>query len=164
MKEITINELSDVFKTVGKDWLLVGAGDQKGHNEMTASWGMLGELWGKHVAEVFIRPQRYTWEKVKESDLLVLQVLPESLHDLHKVFGSESGRDVDKTKKTGLTPVYEDGYTYFQEAKTVIVLKKLYVEQLKEESFLSGEVPASCYPEKDYHYAVIGEIVKILEQ
>jgi len=164
MKEIKLNELSDVFETIGKDWLLIGAGDEKGHNEMTASWGMLGELWGKHVAAVFIRPQRYTWELVKESDTLVLQVLPEELHGLHAVFGNESGRDVDKTKKTGLTPVYEDGYTYFREAKTVIVLKKIYVDRLKEESFLTGEVPASCYPEKDYHYVVVGEIKKVMER
>jgi len=164
MKEITVNECSNVFKTIGQDWLLIGAGDASGHNEMTASWGMLGELWGKHVATVFIRPQRYTWELVKDHDLLVLQVLPEELHHLHKVFGNESGREVDKTQKTGLTPVYADGYTYFKEAKTVIVLKKLYVDRLKEEGFVTEKIPASCYPERDYHYVVVGEIQKIMER
>ncbi len=163
MKEIEVTAYDNVFDTIGKEWLLIGAGDRNGHNEMTGSWGMMGELWGKHVVTVFIRPQRYTWQLVKDRDLLVIQVLPPHLHKLHSVFGSESGRDIDKAEKTGLTPVYEDGYTYYKEAETVIVLKKLYVDQLKEACFMTEEVPDGVYPEKDYHYVVVGEIVKVLQ-
>ena len=40
------------FKMIGKDWMLVTAGDQNGWNTMTASWGFMGVMWGKNVAEI----------------------------------------------------------------------------------------------------------------
>ena len=48
------------FKMVGKDWMLVTAGDENGWNTMTASWGFMGVMWGKNAAVTVIRPQRYT--------------------------------------------------------------------------------------------------------
>ena len=47
-------ELGNACRMIGKDWMLVCAGD----NAMTASWGGMGVLWNKPVAFVFIRPQR----------------------------------------------------------------------------------------------------------
>ena len=64
---------------------------------------------------------------------------------------------------TGLTPVFADGTVYFEEARLVLICKKLYVQDLKEECF----VDTGCltwYPEKDYHRMFIGEIVKVLEK
>ncbi|MGN1132954.1 MAG: flavin reductase family protein, partial [Oscillospiraceae bacterium] len=48
------------FQMIGKDWMLVTAGNEKSWNTMTASWGFAGVMWGKNVAEAVIRPQRYT--------------------------------------------------------------------------------------------------------
>ena len=42
--------------------MLITAGDENRHNAMTASWGGVGELWGKYVSTIYIRPQRYTLE------------------------------------------------------------------------------------------------------
>ena len=33
------------FTKVGKDWMLITAGDEKGFNSMTASWGGFGIMW-----------------------------------------------------------------------------------------------------------------------
>lgn len=152
----------NVFNTVGKDWLLVGAGDEKGHNAMTASWGLMGVLWGEPVAEVFIRPSRYTKKFVDENEYFSIQVLPEALHGAHKVFGSMSGRDVDKVKESGLTPVFTEKAPYYAEARTVLILRKLYAEPFKEEAFLVPETREKNYPERDYHTAYVGKIEKIL--
>ena len=60
-KEISVNDWSDnLFTRIGKDWMLVTAGDREKSNTMTASWGGAGILWNKPVAFSFIRPQRYT--------------------------------------------------------------------------------------------------------
>ena len=40
-------------------------------NTITASWGGFGVLWGKNVAFIFIRPQRYTKEFVENSGYLL---------------------------------------------------------------------------------------------
>ena len=61
MKEIKPEELQkNPFQMIGKEWLLVTAEKEGKTNTMTASWGGVGIMWGKPVAYVFIRPQRYT--------------------------------------------------------------------------------------------------------
>lgn len=76
--------------------------------------------------------------------------------------GSVSGRDEDKIAKTGLTPVYEDGTTYFAEAKLVLVCKKMYAQELKEDGFFYQETIDQSYPLRDYHTMYIGKIEKVL--
>lgn len=39
---------------------------------MTVSWGGIGELWGKDVAMIFIRPQRYTYEFIEREDYFTM--------------------------------------------------------------------------------------------
>ena len=49
--EIDPQELTDnVFKLIGRDWMLITAGDERRCNTMTASWGGLGVLWNANVA------------------------------------------------------------------------------------------------------------------
>jgi hypothetical protein len=50
LKETNIENLSDnMFKLIGKDWMLIAAGTKEKYNMMTASWAGLGILWGKHI-------------------------------------------------------------------------------------------------------------------
>ena len=47
-REISVEQLKDnPFTLINKDWMLITAGDGEKHNTMTASWGGVGELWGK---------------------------------------------------------------------------------------------------------------------
>ena len=67
MRKIDISVLKDnVIDLIGKQWMLITAGNIDHYNMMTASWGTIGFLWGKPVACVVIRPQRYTLEFVEE--------------------------------------------------------------------------------------------------
>ena len=68
-REITVENLKDnPFTLINKDWMLITAGNAQSHNTMTASWGGVGELWGKYVSTIYIRPQRYTLEFVERED------------------------------------------------------------------------------------------------
>ena len=50
-REISVEELREnPFTLINKDWMLITAGDENRHNAMTASWGGVGELWGKYDA------------------------------------------------------------------------------------------------------------------
>ena len=66
-REISLEELQfNPFQAIGKDWMLISAGDQNKVNTMTASWGGMGVLWGENVITAYIRPQRYTKEFVDQ--------------------------------------------------------------------------------------------------
>lgn len=150
------------FTMIGKEWLLVTAEKDGQSNTMTASWGGVGVMWGKNVAFVVIRPQRYTKEFIDESATFSLSVLDESYRKTLSYLGSVSGRQEDKIEKSGLTLSREDGTPYFEEANTVLICKKLYAQPYQPEHFIEKELDEKWYPSSDYHTMYIGEIEKIL--
>lgn len=160
-KEITAKDIKEnIIKSIADEWMLISAGDKDGYNMMTASWGFMGEMWGNDTAIAMIRPQRYTMEFIDKSDYYALSFYGDN-KDIHKVCGSKSGRDVNKTELTGLTPIFDYGTVYFDEARLVIICKKQYVDSLKEECFLDSE-PLKWYENKDYHKMIFGKIEKVL--
>lgn len=161
-KEISYRELNEnMTGAIADEWMLVTAGSEKdGYNMMTASWGFAGEMWGDDAVITVIRPQRHTMKYVNENDYFTLSFYGER-KDIHKVCGSMSGKDVNKTELAGLTPIFEDGVTYFDEARMVIVCKKQYVQRMAEECFTDKE-PLKWYNANDFHYIVIGKIEKVL--
>ena len=160
-KEISPKEIPDnLIKAISDEWMLITAGDREGYNMMTASWGFAGEMWGSDSVIAMIRPQRYTMKFVEESDYFTLSFYGDK-REIHKVCGSKSGRDVDKTAETGLTPVFSDNSVYFEEARLALICKKQYVDLLKEDCFID-KTPLKWYDNKDYHYMIIGKIEKVL--
>jgi flavin reductase (DIM6/NTAB) family NADH-FMN oxidoreductase RutF len=160
-KEITAKEIKrNLINAIANEWMLISAGDKNGHNMMTASWGFMGEMWGQDTAIAMIRPQRYTMEFVDKNDYYALSFYGNN-KEIHKVCGSMSGRDVDKTALTGLTPVFADNTVYFSEANLVIICKKQYVQDMDETCFIDKE-PLKWYANKDYHKMIFGKIEKVL--
>jgi flavin reductase (DIM6/NTAB) family NADH-FMN oxidoreductase RutF len=127
---------------------------------MTASWGFMGEMWGADSAIAMIRPQRYTMKFVDENDRFALSFYGDN-KAIHKICGSMSGKDVNETELTGLSPIFSDNTVYFEEARLVIICKKQLVADLKEEHFIDKE-PLKWYESKDFHKMIIGKIEKVL--
>ena len=72
-KEINVRELDrSPIQMISDDWALLTAGKEGDWNTMTVSWGGVGELWGKDVVFVFVRPQRYTLEFMEKYDEFTL--------------------------------------------------------------------------------------------
>ena len=163
-KEISVNEINEnVFEMIGKQWMLVTAAKSKEDvNTMTASWGGLGIMWGKPVAFVFIRPQRYTKEFIDNSDTLSLTFFDESYRKMLTYMGSNSGRDGDKIQNQNLTLLFEEDTPYFEEAEVVLKTKKLYAQEMGAEFLLDKEIEGKWYPEHDWHTMYVCEIEKIL--
>ena len=149
------------YKLIGTDWMLVTAGAPESFNTMTASWGCMGVLWEKQVCFCFIRPTRYTYEFVERSLYFTLSFFDDQYRSALNFCGSHSGRDIDKVKKAGITPVKEGGYVYFAEARLVLVCKKIYFQDVIPSNFLDPQI-ASLYPAKDYHRMYVGEIISCL--
>lgn len=155
--------LDNPFKLIGSDWGLVTAGNPESFNPMTVSWGGVGIMWNKPVAFTFIRPQRYTFEFIERGDSFSICFFDEQYRKALSFCGSKSGRDYDKPKEAGLTPAFtEDGVPYFEEARLVLVCKKLYGQFLNEESVLGGESVLKSYNGDAYHKMYISEIVEVL--
>lgn len=161
--EIKPNEITEnPFDLIGKDWALVTAGTKEKFNTMTISWGGVGVMWGKPVAFTFIRPQRYTMGFIENEDCYTMSFFDENYRKALNFCGSKSGRDYDKVKETGLTPAFtEEGVPYFQEAKLVLVCKKMYAQTLEDKCVLAGEEVKKWYND-DYHKMFVSEIVKVL--
>ncbi len=163
MKEINIKELKESAVSLFDDrWTLITAGDKKNWNTMTASWGALGELWNKDVCFCFIRPQRYTYEFTEREEYFTLSFFGEEYRKALAFCGRNSGRDVDKAKETGLTPMIIGGSMSFEEADIILLCKKVAYQDISPGGFLDTEIDSACYPAKDYHRMYIGEIVKCL--
>jgi flavin reductase (DIM6/NTAB) family NADH-FMN oxidoreductase RutF len=160
LKKININDLKQsATKLIGKDWMLVTAGNTESCNTMTASWGGLGELWNRPVAFIFVRPTRYTYEFIERENFFTLSFFEEKHRKTLQLCGTISGRKSDKIAESGLTPVASDnGSVFFQEAKLVLECKKLYFADLNPENFLDQNLEKH-YPHKDYHRVYVAEIV-----
>lgn len=163
-REAAIESLSfNPFEKIGKEWMLITAGDEEKSNTMTASWGGVGIMWGKNVATVYIRPTRYTKEFVDSADRLTLSFLSEDYREALGICGKISGRDVEnKWEAAGLHPYAVDGTTAVEEADMIFVCKKQYHQEMKPEYFDVTENDEKWYPQKDYHTMYIVEIEKVL--
>lgn len=159
--EISIKSVKkNLVKAIADEWMLITAGDKDGYNMMTASWGFLGEMWGEDTAMVVVRPQRYTMEFINKNDYFTISFYGDN-KAIHKICGTKSGRDVDKTALTGLTPVFLHNSVFFREANLVLVCKKQYVGDMTEDNFIDKE-PLKWYENKDYHKMIFGKIEKVL--
>jgi len=163
-KELEPAKLKEnTFKMINDDWMLISAGEENNFNTMTASWGGLGVMWFKNVSFVVVRPTRYTFEFMEKYDRYTLSFFEEEYRDALTICGSKSGRDTDKVKEAGLNPVFDNNGVYFEEAKTVMVCKKLYWQDITPDNFLADFMHEK-YPNKDYHRLYIGAIEGMYEQ
>lgn len=161
-KQINVRDIkSNLVKMISDDWMLISAGNAEASNTMTASWGFMGEMWHKDCAAVVIRPSRHTYKFTEENDCFSLCFFDEQYRDALKLCGSKSGRDIDKIKATGLTPVYSDGTVYYEQANTVVICRKMYAADLDPAAFTDKEALDS-YGGTNYHRVYVGEIVKVL--
>lgn len=150
------------FKLIGKDWMLITAGNEEKVNTMTASWGGLGVMYGKNVAYVVIRPQRYTKEFIDKEDTFSLSFFDKGHRKTLNYLGTVSGRDEDKITKSGLTLVRYNDTPYFDEANHVLICKKLFKQPLNTEGLLEERLVNTWYRNGDYHTLYIAEITDIL--
>jgi flavin reductase (DIM6/NTAB) family NADH-FMN oxidoreductase RutF len=159
LRKIEMTELENGFKLIGKDWMLVTAGNQEKYNMMTASWGGLGIMWHKDTCFIVVRPQRYTREFIEQQDTFTLSFFPEQYRKNLTLLGTKSGREIDKMKESGLTAAFtEQGNVYFEEARIILECKKTYYQDIDPNNFLDPSIEKN-YPNKDYHRMYFAEIM-----
>ncbi len=157
MKEIVKN----LCDKLNSEWALLTAGDEKGFNSMTISWGSFGVLWFKNTVTVYVRPERYTLEFLKKQKYFTVSFYDESHKKDLQILGTKTGRGTNKMQEVSLTPKFlGDGVT-FNEAKQTFVCKKLYMGQFDLNS-VDPEVKKKIYEGQQGHFVFIGEIEKVI--
>jgi len=163
MKRIEIKELDrNIVSLLSENWMLISAGNKETFNSMTASWGGLGFIWNKPIAISMIRPQRHTYNFTEKCECFTLSFYDEKYKDALKIFGSLSGRDVNKVEKTKFTPAFTpDGNPTYEEAFLTLECKKTYADFLNADSFIDKSLCDTWYPAKDFHKIYFGEIMNV---
>lgn len=161
-QKIDIQNLNmNPFLKIGKEWMLITAGNQDKVNTMTASWGGVGVLWGENVVTAYIRPQRYTKEFVDQQDCFSLSFFNGDYKKELGVLGTVSGRDQDKIKDVDFHVTYLDQVPAFEEASLVLIVEKIYEDEIKPDHFINQSLDHRWYPDKDYHTVYIAKIKSV---
>ncbi len=141
---------------------IVCAGSSEGVNGMTIGWINIGSIWGRPIATVLIRPSRHTFKVIEAGDSFTVNVMPTDLKSAVMLFGSKSGRDMDKFEAAGITPA--DGLAvkspYIAQADLVIECRIAF-KQPMDKDLISAEFVREAYSSGDYHTIYYGEIVSI---
>jgi flavin reductase (DIM6/NTAB) family NADH-FMN oxidoreductase RutF len=91
----------------GKDGVLCTVADKAGRqNLLTLGWGQIGPFYHEHpVFTIALTAKRYSWRFLQEVPEFVIAVPNDSLRSALYLCGTQSGRDLDKFRAAGLTPV-----------------------------------------------------------
>ncbi len=153
------------FTMIGDEWMLITAGKAKSRagednwNTMTASWGGLGILWGKPAAFIFVRPTRHTFGFIEPDRIFSLSFFDKKYKKALSFCGAHSGKDVNKSSESGLSPVvFPDTSIGFDEAREILTCRKMYYQDLDSHHFMESSIEEN-YPKKDYHRMYVGEII-----
>ncbi|MBR4225616.1 MAG: flavin reductase family protein [Candidatus Methanomethylophilaceae archaeon] len=157
---------SDIVGAIPKGaFLTTRSGDKT--NSMVIGWGTLGNVWGKPVFIAYVRKSRFTRELLDANPEFTVNV-PDGPYDkeIYRIFGSRSGRDMDKIAAAGVTLVDGEKVSVpgILELPMTLECKVLY-RQPQEVSLIPKDIQDRFYPRNaadsstDDHIAYIGEIV-----
>lgn len=172
MKQVNVYDYAPIILSeLGKGILLnTKSGDKI--NSMTIGWGQIGIEWGKLFFTAYIRHGRFTHKQLEENNEFTISVPLERTPQIAKSIGycgSKTGRDCDKIKEAGLTPINGISVSSpaIKELPLTIECKVIYrqeqdVENIPKEvmNFYPQEIPSdNPRSNRDYHTVYYGEIV-----
>jgi len=179
-REISVEELTqNPFTSIGGEHMLVSAGNSRGFNAATTSWGALGRLWDKPVVTVYLRSQGATIKYMDAVERFAVSVFDPKHRDALLAGGINPGRRPRYLwapfaalmtfvlsifgYKERLRPMYItdviDAVTFTQ-ASMVLICKKLYRAPL-DEGGLTTEGEEYC-SNGIAHTLYVGELLKVL--
>lgn len=151
----------NIIRMLADDGMLITAGEGGQFDMMTAGWGGLGRLYGKPVAFCFIHPSRYTCQLMEKNDTYTLSFYTAAYREALEYCGSHTGREEDKVKGAGLTPLATpSGAQTFAEAWMIIECRKLVAQSFVPEAIFSDAVREK-WADRQLHKMYIGEILNV---
>lgn len=166
MEYVTVPFMTYVLETLSRlsepGLLLVTASKDGKPNAMAIGWATIGVVWGKPIFAVLVRPSRYTYKLLEESDSFTVCVPSRRFHDVVNFCGTRSGRDHDKFAECKLqilpsTKVKAPGIAGCPVIYECHIVHKNDIAP----ATLTSEIRASAYPKGDFHRVYYGEILAV---
>lgn len=149
------------IEAMARDGVLLVSVDSPGNSSgMTISWGTIGTIWGREIFTVLVRPSRNTYRLLEASGDFTINVLPAQLASALDFWGKNSGRNVNKWARTGLSPAHsrrvrspivEQGILHFE-------CRIVHRHDLVPANIVPELIPA-YYASGDHHRVYYGEIL-----
>jgi flavin reductase (DIM6/NTAB) family NADH-FMN oxidoreductase RutF len=141
------------FMVTGRSW----------PNIMTVGWGAYGIMWNRHIVMIPVRHSKLTYEILERYNEFSLCVPPANADMRSQLLfcGERSGRDFDKFKECGFTPLPAQNINSYiiKESELVYECKIIYKSEL-DPSGLNRDIFEASYGTGDSHTFYYGEIVK----
>ena len=165
-----------VFELFHQQWALATAGNIEHFNSCTLGWGSMGTLWtrpGKSgaVITVYLHPAMYTCELFMKNETFTVSFFPSSYKPALSYMGSHSGRDENKAKAAGLTPVVIGDSVTYEEANLTFLCRKIYQHRFAKEDIAADiqehyqanpkSFPPDVAGEWQPHWVFVGEIIEV---
>ncbi|MDD5703832.1 MAG: flavin reductase [Dehalococcoidales bacterium] len=108
---INSNILDKTLSFLPSPGLLLAAGSFSGvKNVMTIGWMTFGVVWNRPICVIMVRPTRYTYSLIEETNSFTVNVPAPGMEDITAFCGCNSRNEVDKITALGMA---------FFKAKTV---------------------------------------------
>ena len=133
-------------------------------NSMVIGWGHIGRIWERPVFVAYVRECRYTREMLDVNPEFTVNVPINGFSkQAFAICGSKSGRDMDKIKEAGLTPVEPEVISVpaIKEFPLTLECRVIYREE-QDAARLPEEIRRQFYSiETKEHISYYGEIVAV---
>ena len=154
--------MKETLNALNSGLLLVSADKEGRPNVMTIGWGSIGVIWGRPMFVVMVRPSRFTYGLIEQSGEFTVNLPPRELAETVAFCGSVSGRDHDKFKERGLTPVAARSVKSPLIEECLVHYECRVVHKndvLPQELF--ADIVSEFYPGGDFHRVYFGEILRV---
>ena len=149
-----------INKAIRPGIMLNSNGDK--FNSMVIGWGHLGVLWGMETFVVYVRQSRYTKAQLDKTKEFTLSVpLYSTDPELVKVFGNQSGKDINKADYVTLVEPEVNHTPGFKEYPLTIECEIIYSQDQKLEDMTKEVIDRYYSDEEDignFHTMYIGKI------
>jgi flavin reductase (DIM6/NTAB) family NADH-FMN oxidoreductase RutF len=143
--------------------LLAGTKADGTSNAMVIGWGTLGVIWGLPVMVVLVRPSRYTYEFIEESQVFTVNVPTPDMKELVKVCGTQSGRDVDKLAQVPTSRGLKVPCVTLDACPIVYECQVVHWNDVLPSALAPG-IQSRAYAQGDFHRLYYGQIMAVLAQ
>lgn len=161
-RKIEITEYTDVITSALKKgvFLTSKVGDKV--NTMVIGWGHVGRIWERPVFIAYIRDIRYTREMLDINPEFTVNIPVNGFSkEAFAICGTDSGRNMDKIKEAGLTPVIPEVISVPGIKEFPLTLECRVIYRQEQDAYrLPEDIRRQFYTiETEDHIAYYGEIV-----
>jgi flavin reductase (DIM6/NTAB) family NADH-FMN oxidoreductase RutF len=156
----TFDAADETFEALKDGSALLVTGEQG--NPMVIGWGTLGQIWGRPVFTVLVRPSRYSFMLLERLGEFTVNLIPHGYKKALAICGSRSGRDIDKLEATGLCaePSQSVGVPYLDQSTLHYECRVVHHTEVLPGT-IDQDLNERMYGSGDYHRIYHGEILGV---